>query len=452
MTTHEVRLRSRQVVSPVRAGRLLRLAIAAGLGVVVFMWWNGGTGPYLRTPGAVMTSFGELTGMVGGFLVCIQILLIARVPWMEHAVGMDRLVAWHRTVGASVLFLIVTHVVAMIFGQQLIASQAPWAATVAVLTSYPDMLTALIGTLLFFAIGISSARVPRQKLPYELWYWLHVSAYIAVFLTFLHQISGGVHFDSNPINRAAWIMLYLATASAVLTWRVVLPITAAWRHRLRVVAVVDEGGGITSVWLGGKRLHELGAVAGQFFLFRFLTFGHLLTAHPFSLSRVPDNDFMRISVGSLGNHTAKFPHLRVGTVVFAEGPFGVFTAAHSTSGKILLVAGGAGIGPIRALAEEFVRRGRDVTVIYRSSDVASIGLDNELRALGRIRVTTVVGSRSQLAYDPLGVSSLRTLVPDALEREAYICGPNGMADTVEDSLSHLGLPRRMIHREELSIA
>jgi predicted ferric reductase len=420
--------------------------------MVVFMWWNGGPEPLLRTPGAAMTSFGELTGMAGGFLVCIQILLIARVPWLEHAIGMDRLVAWHRTLGASVLFLIVTHVVTMIFGQQLTASQTPWTATFAVLTSYPDMLTALIGTCLFVAIGISSARVPREKLPYELWYWLHVAAYFAVFLTFLHQISAGVHFDANPVDRAAWIVLYLATASAVLTWRVILPVVAAWRHRLKVVAVVDEGGGITSVWLGGKRLHELGAVAGQFFLFRFLTFGHLLTAHPFSLSRVPENDIMRISVGSLGNHTAKFPHLRVGTLVFAEGPFGVFTAAQSRAGKILLVAGGAGIGPIRALAEEFVRRGRDVTVVYRSSGAPGVGLDNELRALGSIRVASVIGSRAQLGYDPLGIESMNHLVPDAAEREVYICGPAGMADTVEDSLTHLGLPRRMIHREELSMA
>jgi predicted ferric reductase len=398
-----------------------------------------------------MTSFGELTGMAGGFLVCIQVLLIARVPWLERAIGMDRLVGWHRTLGASVLFLIVTHVLAMIFGQQLIASQTPWTATFSVLTSYPDMLTALIGTLLFFAIGISSARVPREKLPYELWYWLHVSAYVAVFLTFLHEISAGVHFDSNPIDKAAWIALYLATASAVLTWRVVLPLIAAWRHRLRVVAVVDEGGGITSVWLGGRRLHELGAVAGQFFLFRFLTFGHLLTAHPFSLSSVPQNDVMRISVGSLGNHTAKFPHLRVGTVVFAEGPFGVFTSARSTSGKILLVAGGAGIGPIRALAEDFVRRGRDVVVLHRSTWPDGLALDNELRALGSITVHSLVGSRRELGYDPLGVASVHWMVPDVRERDVYICGPGGMADAVEDSVLQLGLPRRMIHREELSL-
>jgi predicted ferric reductase len=452
MTTYAARARVLRRPSSVRTGRLLRSVIALGVFVVIVMWWTGGPGPFLTTPGATVTSFGELSGMVGGFLVCIQVLLIARVPWMERAIGMDHLVAWHRTLGATVLFLIVTHVVAMIFGQQLIAAQAPWTATFAVLTTYPDILTALIGTLLFFAIGISSARIPRQKLSYEIWYWLHTTAYVAVFLTFLHQISAGVHFDANPLNRTAWIALYLGTASAVLTWRIILPALAAWRHRLRVLRVVNEGAGIISVWLAGKRLHELGAVAGQFFLFRFLTRGHLLTAHPFSLSRAPDGEVLRISVGALGDHTSQFRHLKPGTLVFAEGPFGIFTAARSTRGKILLVAGGAGVGPIRALAEDFVRHGLDVVVVYRSTRPNGLALEHELRALNPITLHTVVGSRRELGHDPLDAKALRRLVRDIREREVYICGPTGMAITVEASVLSLGVPPQMIHREELSMA
>jgi predicted ferric reductase len=451
MSSYAARTRLARRVSPIRSSRLLRALIVLGTIVVVLMWWTGSSGPLIATPGAAVTSFGELTGMVGGFLVCIQVLLIARVPWLERAIGMDSLVAWHRTLGATVLFLIVTHVLAMIFGQQLIASQTPWAATWVVLTSYSDMLTALIGTLLFFAIGISSARIPRKRLSYEVWYWLHTTAYVAVFLTFLHQISAGVHFDSNPINRTLWIALYLATASAILAWRVILPLAAAWKHRLRVLGVVDEGSGITSVWLGGKRLDEMGAVAGQFFLFRFISFGHFLTAHPFSLSLAPNGNQMRISVGSLGDHTSQFRHLRRGTVVFAEGPFGVFTAARSARKKILLVAGGAGIGPIRALAEDFVKHGRDVVVVYRSTLTDELALEHELRALP-LKLHTLKGSRRSLGRDPLDARSLRSLVRDIGEREVYLCGPAGMADTVEHSLISLGLARRMIHREELSMA
>ncbi|PYI64522.1 oxidoreductase [Arthrobacter livingstonensis] len=437
--------------SPARSGRLLRALIVAGVVGVLGAWWIDTPTSLAFTPAATATSLGELSGMVGAFLVCAQVLLIARVPWFEHAVGMDRLVSWHRTLGSTVLFLIISHVLLMILGVQLLTSSTPWSATATVLTSYPDMLTALIGTLLFFAIGISSARIPRGKISYEAWYWIHVTAYVAIFLTFFHELSAGVHFVNNPINRAVWIVLYFATASAVLTWRFILPATSAWKHRMQVYQVVHEGNGIDSIWLEGPHLDELGVRAGQFMMFRFITVGHMLTAHPFSLSSLPSDGLMRITVGSLGDHTSRMRHLKRGTAVFAEGPFGHFTPEASHRHKVLLVAGGAGIGPICALAQSLVTEGRNVVMVYRSTSHDRLALVEELRAIHPMVLHTVVGSRAELGRDPLGPRALKHQVKDICEREVYICGPEGMGVTVEASLSTLGISKRLIHREILSM-
>jgi predicted ferric reductase len=434
-----------------RSARLLRTLIIAGVVAVLGAWWFAAPSSLTFTPASTATSLGELCGMVGAFLVCAQVLLIARVPWFEHAVGMDRLVSWHRTLGSTVLFLIITHVLLMILGVQLLTTGTPWTATATVLTSYPDMLTALIGTLLFLVVGISSARIPRGKISYEAWYWLHVTAYGAIFLTFFHELSAGVHFVNNPLNRAAWIVLYFATASAVLSWRFILPAAAAWKYRMVVHHVVNEGNGIDSIWLEGSHLDELGARAGQFMMFRFVTVGHMLTAHPFSLSRLPSNGLMRITVGALGDHTSRMHHLKPGTVVFAEGPFGHFTPEASHRHKVLLVAGGAGIGPIRTLAESLINEGRDVVMVYRSTSHDRLALEQELRALHPLVLHTVVGSRAELGHDPLGSQALYRLVKDISEREVYICGPEGMGATVEKSLARIGIPQRMIHREILSM-
>ncbi len=434
-----------------RSARLLRTLIAAGVLGVLGTWWFASPSSLAFSPASMATSLGELSGMVGAFLVCSQVLLIARIPWFERAVGLDRLVSWHRTLGTTVLFLIVSHVLLMILGVQLLTSGTPWGATWEVLTSYPDMLAALIGTLLFFAVGITSSRIPRGRISYEAWYWIHVTAYAAIFLTFFHELSAGVHFVSNPINRAAWIILYLGTAAAILTWRFILPLAAAWRHRMVVDKVVSEGHGINSIWLKGPHLDELSAQAGQFMLFRFFTVGHMLTAHPFSLSLLPSHGKMRITVGALGDHSSQMPHLKPGTMVFAEGPFGHFTPEASHRHKVLLVAGGAGIGPIRTLAESLVEEGRDVVMVYRSTSTHRLALEQELRELHPMVLHTVVGSRAELRHDPLAPRSLKRLVKDVAHREVYICGPEGMGITVENSLAELGVSKRMIHRELLSM-
>ncbi|MFP3467239.1 ferric reductase-like transmembrane domain-containing protein [Leifsonia sp. SIMBA_070] len=436
-----------------RAGaRTVRAALVLGVIVVLGMWWFTVPNGFAATPADALTSIGELSGMVGGFLVCAQVLLIARVPWFERAVGLDKLVSWHRSLGASVLFLIVVHVLFLVFGGELLDKNPPWTEFVSILQSYPDMITALVGTIAFLVVGLSSARLIRAKLSYEVWYWLHLTTYVSIFLTFFHQLSGGAHFVSQPWNRVLWIALYLGTASAVLTWRFILPTLDAWRGRMRVAAVVPEGEGVNSVWLTGPRVESLGVRAGNFLLFRFLSWGHLGTAHPYSVSAVPADGYLRITVGEIGDHSSRLPALKPGSLVFAEGPFGRFTADRASRPRILLIAGGAGIGPIRALAEDLVRRGARPVVLYRARSPRHLALLGELQAMPGVTVVPLVGRRSELGYDPLDVEPLRRLIPDVHDWEAFICGPEGMGERAETSLRALRMPKRFIHREELSMS
>lgn len=435
-----------------RSARTVRVVLVASVVVVLGMWWFSVPASFASTPANAITSIGELSGMVGALLVCYQVLLIARIPWFENAVGLDKLVSWHRSLGASVIFLIVVHVVFIVLGTEVVDKTTPWDEFWNVYYSYPDMFTALVGTIAFLAVGLSSARLIRTKLSYEVWYWLHVTTYVAIFLTFLHQLSGGAHFVSNPLNRVLWIALYLGTASAVLTWRFILPTMDAWQRRMRVAAVVPEGHGLNSVWLTGPHIDRLGVRAGNFLLFRFVAWGHLGTAHPYSVSAVPSNDRLRITVGTLGDHSSRLAALKPGTLVFAEGPFGHFTADRASRGKILLIAGGAGIGPIRALAEDLVARGAQPIVLYRVSRPEQLALLNELTSMPGVTVYPLVGRRTELGFDPLGPGYLKRIIPDAHNWEAFICGPEGMAENVEASLKELRMPKRFIHREELSMS
>ena len=328
----------------------------------------------------------------------------------------------------------------------------PWSELISFLQNYPDMLAAIVGAAAFIAVGLSSARLLRARLSYEVWYWLHLTTYVAIFLTFLHQLSAGSHFIASPVNRAVWLLLYLGTASAVLTWRFILPTLDAWRHRMRVESIVRENAGTTSVWFRGPHLDELGVRAGNFLLFRFLSWGHLLTAHPYSVSRVPSEGRLRITVGALGNHSALLRELAPGTLVFVEGPFGHFTADRASRDRILLVAGGAGIGPIRALAEELTARGMMPVLIYRAHSAADLALLGELQSMPGLTVIPVVGRRSELGWDPLSPEGLASMIRDLHNWEAFLCGPEGMMLTVEASLRALQVPKRFIHREELSMS
>ncbi|GAA4158850.1 ferredoxin reductase family protein [Gryllotalpicola daejeonensis] len=424
------------------------LVIAGGL-AVIGLWWSSAV--VTASGAALTTAVAELAGMIASYLVCIQLLLIARVPWLERAVGLDRLVAWHTVVGTSTLFLVLTHVGFMIIGQWITAGHGPVAAYLGLFGLYPDMLTATIGTAALLLAGLLSARALRRLLPYEVWYWSHVTIYGAIFLTFLHQISAGPVFVGHPVTRGLWIALYAATAACIVLWRIALPVLRFAQHRFEVVAVVPESARMTSVWIRSRRPELLDVRPGQFLLFRFLARGHVLTAHPYSISNLPADGLMRITVADLGDHSGRLRELPVGTRVLLEGPFGGFVGRRRTGG-VLLIAGGAGIGPIRGLAEQFAWMGRSVTVVYRASRGDDLALYGELAEQPAVNLIPLIGRRTELGFDPLDAASLGHHVPDAAQREAFVCGPPTMIAKTADSLRALGVPTAHVHFEELSFA
>ena len=282
----------------------------AGAAAIVLMWWLDPSP--LHGLGAAVTAAGRLAGLLGAYLVLVQLLLMGRLAWFEHAVGFDRLTAWHRGLGTNTVLLLVVHVLLIVEGYSLTDHQAITSTGWRVLSTYPSMLSATAGLLLFGLVAVTSARAARRRLTYEEWYAVHLSAYAAVALAFSHQIAAGQDFVGHPINQALWWGLYLFVAAELVRGRVLLPIRAWFRHRMLVERVVVESPGVVSVWVRGRRLDELGAEAGQFLLWRFLAPGHVWSAHPYSLSAAPDHGRLRITVKDAGDHSAALAHLRPG--------------------------------------------------------------------------------------------------------------------------------------------
>jgi len=142
--------------------------------------------------------------------------------------------------------------------------------------------------------------------------------------------------------------------------------------------------------------------------------------------------------------------------VFVEGPYGAFTGARRRQPRVLLIAGGIGITPLRALLEKFPPQQGAVTVLYRASSWDDVVFREELDALAHARGATIhylVGRRrpdKRIAADPLDPRSLRHLVPDVQVRDVFICGPDPMIDAVRRALRSLHVPNAQIHAERFA--
>jgi ferredoxin-NADP reductase len=217
-----------------------------------------------------------------------------------------------------------------------------------------------------------------------------------------------------------------------------------------VAGVHPEAPGVVSIVVTGRDLDRLHARSGQFFRWRFLTRDLWWASNPYSLSAAPRPNALRITVQAFGEQSAALARLRAGTRVVAEGPYGAMTAARRTQRKVLLIAGGVGITPLRALFESLPGGPADITLIYRVRRETDVVFRDELATIARqrgARLLIVAGRRQELGWDPLSTQALTATVPDLRAHDVYICGPDPMTAAVTRALRAARVPRRRIHSE-----
>jgi predicted ferric reductase len=425
---------------------LIVLLFWFGLATSVELWWLRTPVSSLGTTGDVLTAAGRVTGMVAGYCLLAQIGLASRVGWLERAVGAHDLVRWHRRLGAGLVFLVLAHLAFIVLGYAAVGRAAVFHQAWTMFTDYEDLDDAFLAAGILTLAGLLGIRAIRRAMPYEAWHWLHLSTYAIIVLGYAHQFSYGQELATGGFGRWYWIGLHALVIGAVVSGRVVSPLTLNRRHRLRVADVVPEAADSVSIYITGRRLDRLAARGGQHFRWRFLAPGCWWQAHPFSLSAAPNDRWLRLTVKAVGGHTHALRRLRPGVRVRIHGPGGVFTADRRRQARALLIAAGSGIAPVRALLEDLPP---DTALIYRAGSERDLVLREELEWFAHHRgvpVWYVLGSR----HDPgprrlLHGAGLRELVPDVALRDAYLCGPPGFVDAAIDTLRRLGVPRRQIH-------
>jgi predicted ferric reductase len=427
-------------------GQLAVFLSALGCGITIGFAIHDATYDDAHTVNGILLLISRFSALIGTYLVLISLLMIARIPWVEKSVGYDKLVAYHRKLGPIVLTLIGVHFVTVVMAYARADQRSFLSELNNLIFTYDWMKPAAIALVLMIVIGFTSANGLRKRLKYEHWWLIHLVSYFAIALAFMHQILTGSLFIFNHLARDWWIALYIYTGFAMLMWRFLLPLGRSWRHQLFVDRIEVEGPSVVSIYIRGKNLDRIHARGGNFFGWRFLSKGIWGQSHPYSLSASPTSTGMRITVKNLGDHSWALSKLKPGVRVLIEGPYGVMSAQRAIGKKILLVAGGVGITPLRALLQEFPKDAQ-VDLIYRVVRADELVLKAELDEFDksdRITVHYLIGPPEKF---PMSPGELQKLIPHISQCDVFVCGPTGLAKLVRHSVESLGVPSIKFHNE-----
>ena len=221
--------------------------------------------------------------------------------------------------------------------------------------------------------------------------------------------------------------------------------TAALRLAVRVAEVTEVTPSIKRFCLEAVDGGPLPSFAGGAHILVEMQDGETLRRNAYSLMSPPaQTSRYSISVrrdpDGRGGSCYMHDHIEAGTELFISHPVNLFPIERRAR-KHLFVAGGIGITPFVAMAEQLFEEGWAFELHYatRSRDHAAYAVD----------LVTRYGDRVKLYHSELGERlPLETLLADQpLGTHLYVCGPTRMTSAAIGMAQELGWPEQAIHLE-----
>lgn len=206
--------------------------------------------------------------------------------------------------------------------------------------------------------------------------------------------------------------------------------------RLAGAELVESREILPDQWLQSYHAPALvsGSRAGQFVHVRTGDYSGMVLRRPFSINTVdPATGILTIHFRTVGRGTDWFTRLRPGDRIDMLGPLGRPFEVDPRSQHLLLVAGGLGMAGVRALADEAIRDGRSVTLLFGGATAREVYPSSLLPDEVEYVVATDDGSVGHHGY-------VTDLVPEyeAWADQAFACGPLPMLK----ALARLAATRR----------
>lgn len=444
--------------------------LGANLACVLYLWFSNSGGLFASgTAGSFELALGRLSGLLLVKLVLMQFLIMSRAPFLEQVFGLDRLSRWHHFIGKYLILFLVAHPIFLALAYSKLNEVNFWTQYMNFL-QWEDVPRAVVAFwLLILVIGYSLLMVWRNW-NFEKWYVAHLLVYVAVVLAFGHQLEVGGDLQVGwPMYY--WLGIYAFVFACVGLYRFLLPILLFWKHRFVVERVAQETPGVYSVYITGQKMEEFKFRNGQFVVVRFLDGKRKWQAHPFSLSQGYNGKELRLSIRGIGDFSKEVGGVEPKTFVIIEGPYGVFTEKRLKGREVLLIAGGIGITPIRAIMEDLVKQKKQVVLFYANRTEADIALRGEVEGLALARhwpvhhfisnmekpagiqlSNVIIGDKTGSVREGfVGAQALKDLVSDITNYEVFLCGPPPMMSAVTKALLEVGVKKENIYSERFSL-
>lgn len=410
----------------------------------------------ITTRRPVFIEFSVGVGLLAFSLIVVQFALVSHVKVSSRPFGTDALAQFHGYMGFLALAFVLLHPALLSVEGLPLTAWLPFGGS-------PATVSGALALWGIVALVLSTILRARLGLSYEAWRVTHMSLSVVVVVAVAVHIAAVNRYSSNAALRAVLVAYILMFGSALILYRIVRPL----RMRSRAWTVTRNAAvGAGTHHLTVQPAHHSGFAfdPGQF---AWLTTGRSpfsLQQHPLSIASSaerPADGSIEFAIRELGDWSRTFvPNLTPGDRVWVDGAFGAFTTERKAAQGFVMIAGGAGIAPMRSML--LTMRDRDdrrhVLLLYAAHDLTRMPFRDELEALRRVMALDIVdvleapppdwnGARGYVTAD-----LLKRYLPAQFRRyHFFVCGPPAMMNAVEAALLADGVPAASIDSERFNL-
>ncbi len=403
-------------------------------------------------------NWGRCFGLLGFALLIGQVILAARLKWVEKPFGLNIIFPFHRRMGQFTALLLIMHPILLALGG------SGWPLLIGLRVEWFIWLGKAALLLLLANVFVSTQRV-SLGITFEKWRQCHdLLGPTILLLVFLHSWNAGEDLTTLPLQ-VLWVG-FLALGGCLFSYHRFIRPQLLSRNPYRIVEVRQE---TPKVWTlkfapppGEKRFNF---IPGQF---QFVTLlrgkGLPEEEHHFTISSSPaEPDFHTSTIKASGDFTATIGQTQVGDLAVIQAPFGRFSyLVHPEAKELVFIAGGIGITPLMSNLRHMRDTGADrqVLLLYSNKSEADIVFKEELDGMAGgekpnlhiVHILTQPSSVWQGETGRLDREKLKRLCGAHLAHSTFfLCCPPPMIQSLVMILNGLGVPTSRISYEYFSL-
>ncbi len=413
---------------------------------------NGGP-VHKRGTGFVL---GETTGIAAAVLLATVVIMASRLAIMEVLFGdLTKVYVAHGVIGMTMFALVSFHPLMYLVGGLLLGGS--FLASAHVLVPFHVVVLDWIS---YITIALALIPTMYMKLSFVWWRAAHLLLGVAMILTGYSILIDNAFFDTSKLPALRdylYVIFILGTLSFL--WVAVFRRIAEPKREYRIVGSEFHQAAnameLTVEPVGRPVQFRAGQFAYVDVLENLDQTRREFEAHPFSIASAPGQDRLTLVIEGAGDYTRRVQTMTAGqdSRVLIHGSFGRLVIDRPERHKQLWLAGGIGITPFLAMAEEL---GRHPAQYPEYDVILVVGVDNAEQAfrLGELREHARAHSGFKVhVWDrsvrglPTAEAIRDTLAPDIADRAVMISGPEIMISQLTNQLLKLGLHRGQIRSE-----